>query len=480
MDKSLIQRFAPFRSSFALAKFICFSFLAITTGVMVYNAFQGPINRSLSPGMAGVALFGLVGGIFFLVDYGLAGRLSATLRNYDGLQVADKNYSAQKSLLGVIVVFLVLRLMATGLSSIWAGGEISDNLNKENVTDQYIDAALANDESQDLRITTAQAEADRLTGSEASRIEQATQKGDEEIARAIASGNPQQREMYRTNPAFFDNLNPNSQWTRGNERYIGRIRAAEANKEAYIRTERNATATAQALLYSTTADTTAGQFAAAMGISAVSAQNNLDLRRSRHRSMIIAFDWFCLFFGLLSVYLIHKIDVVTDRKPEERSFSYILSKYVDRKTAHFWDWLETALGVDLDGNGRIGSQQTLQLAAAANTGKKSNTNTPQNRRRIAFKQEETSGTDNGYDESLASPSKDYQAQTRKMLIQTHLGAYKNLKSQYHAWQGEERKGKRQSTKDNAVRQQYEKLGAMQFHIDRLNELGYQLPDSMLV
>ncbi|MEO0878007.1 MAG: hypothetical protein AAFY48_25680, partial [Bacteroidota bacterium] len=313
MDNSLTKRWAPWRSFFSLAQFICFGFLAITTAIMVFSAFREPIYSRLSEGSARIAMFVLVGGIYFLVDYGLGDRLRAFLRNWDGLDSTNTNFSAQRSLLGIVGLFLVLRLFGTGLSSIWAGGEISDGLNDQDVTSEYIDAVAASNETASLRLTTAQTEVDRQTRSEDQRIVDATNRGDEEIRRAIASGNPQQREMYRNNPAFFDNLNPNSQWTPGNQAYITRIRTAEANKQAYIDAEVSTTQNAQALLYSTTSDSTAGEFAAAMGTAAVSEQRNLEIRRSRHQSMIIAFDWFCLLFGLLSIYVVHKIDVVTDR-----------------------------------------------------------------------------------------------------------------------------------------------------------------------
>ncbi|MEL6356680.1 MAG: hypothetical protein AAFQ37_07080, partial [Bacteroidota bacterium] len=289
----LKQRWASWESFLRLTNWVFWQALAVTTGVMVYAAFSPVVQKHVPPNYQLYVLIAIILGIYFMVDHGLSPKIKAWFRNRHEIKDTAKTsheYRLQRSLLRVVFLFLLLRVAATALSSIWAGGEISQWTNQGDPTEDFRAAVSEHDAANTHRIDATKSDYEALRKSEGDRVAQSAQKGDLEIAAAIRKGNWHQREMYRTNPNFFNNLSPTSQWTPGNQEFIDRINKAKANKAAYIAEARGETRKAKDLYASAASTSNSNEFENAMSEAALLAIKLKDQRVKRHNRMVVWFD----------------------------------------------------------------------------------------------------------------------------------------------------------------------------------------------
>lgn len=352
------QRLAPYRSSFVVVDFICWNALAVTTGAMVVGAAKHPLQQNFGENYYPIVLAVTVAAVYLMVDFGLSGRFKNWLRDRYDLRTSQQHNQVLRRVSWLILLFLLVRIFATGLSSIWAGGEISEVINSGDPTQVYRNAIASNDSTTVMRLQTAQQEYDNLKHSENKRVTKATQEADQAIALAIAAGNPDQRRMFRENRNFFENLSPTSQWTPGNRKFYQGILNAEQQKRDAINSEQAKTQAAVAVLYATTTDTTATAFNNAMSKASTLALQRQQTRRNRHERMIIGFDIFSLFGGLFCSWIIVLIDVASGHQRDERNLSFLFGQLLHKLHCGFLDMVESLFGIDINGDGKIGLQSS--------------------------------------------------------------------------------------------------------------------------
>lgn len=501
------KRYAPYRTFFSILEKVCFTMLAITTSLMVYKAFGENIKSITGDAYYTLSIALIIGSIYFIVDHGLSSNIKKYLRDKWEIksQKAAPEYRAQRALLNTIFVVIAARLLLTGFSSIWAGDEIGAALHQGDPTATYRNQAAANDSLATAKTTLAESEYRKAESSEAQRVANAAAQGDRLIASAIASGNIHQREMYKTAPGFF-NKPPRGQYYADNKAYGQRISEAKAKKAQLIAAEQAVTQQAKNLFYGVSKDTTlAANNTVLYSLAAEAAQREAAAQR-RHTTMIKLVDWLFLIFGLISCIVLVRIERVTGYIPDDRSLGYILSALLEKWQKTAWDWIEEFTGLDLDGNGQIGS--TVPPSAPTLPGGayiKNLTSSPppviagDNNGRIVVEGFRRSGAaappppptlpntapaappppPPEKDELIISKSLAKEITEEEELalhIQALIGDFKHCRKQYFAWKNHREQSQKQTAIDNAQSKMDGLLKQMRYNLQCLQVAGADTRD----
>lgn len=195
-NEQVAQGLAKYRAMVWAVDFFSWKWLAVTTGVMVYSAFYGSVTTYFSPAMAHWVLAGIVLFFYMIIDQGIAETLGRIMKGpVEDAGQDERAFRAHKKLMHMMVLFLIIRLFATGLSSLWAGGEIGDMTTDDFNPTTYTTAAAMRDSTDRSRMGMATTELQQLRGTEAQRLAAAEAKGKAEVAAAVRTGNPSQQEM---------------------------------------------------------------------------------------------------------------------------------------------------------------------------------------------------------------------------------------------------------------------------------------------
>lgn len=502
------KRLLPYRSFLLLLNWLFWNCLAVTTAFMVASAADQPLRDNVPPEWYSIALSAIIAAVYGMVDWGLGGKIRAWIRDRMETKKPNqkneqeiKQYRLLNRISWMIFLFLTVRIFATGLSSIWAGGEISDAIHSSDPTEVYRKSIEQNNVTNATKLASADKEYDDLKASENSRIAKVSMNGDKAIARAISSGNKEQRDMYRTNPSFFNSLSPTSPWTPGNRKFIDRINAAKKAKSKAIEAEKQKTEAARQLKYSTTQDTSASAFSRAMSIASTNAVERQESRRNRHTWVIILFDWLCLGGGIICSYLIVMIDVATKKERDGRSLSYIFSIVGDRITRGFWNILENITGLDIDGDGEIGTTGKSSSSPSATIPTAVSPGAPMvhyliptpsevktERRPIGFDIGRSTSDPTAKPKKMITPlanvskplANDFSIQELTLLdADTHMSAYKDARKNYFAWKGyRDNKAVSPNAKASGQSRMNEYLQEMVRQEACLNALGVLVPERL--
>jgi hypothetical protein len=387
--------------------------------------------------------------IFYLViDHGLPETLERFIRGRKSLDQHQQVLKAHKKLLNLFILLFVVRLFATGLSSIWAGGEIGDMTTDDFNGDKYIASAALRDSTDNAKLSTATTELKELRNTEGQRVAAAEAKGKREIAAAVKTGNPSQQAMWKKNPGYF-NPPPRGQYYPQNKAFADRVHAAQANAERYVQEELGKTSGAQALLYNVSADTTSGQYLASLGSAADYERTKLEQTEGRRKNLVVISDVLAIIFGLFARGIKINLEEVTGQRNSPKNFSYIIAEAMENFRVWILELLESLLGVDLDGNGTVGTatnrmQQSNQIGFQMNG--RNNTNasyeepTPTPRRPIGFFSPSSPAPDTSTPDVSQWPPVATDTDYTKVEPSVLMLAYKEAKSNMKKWEAKQNNG----------------------------------------
>ncbi|NJC24823.1 hypothetical protein [Neolewinella antarctica] len=337
----------------------CFLFLATTTAALTYSSYREAVSGFLPDWAFITGLAFTIIGLYVIIDHRLDGDLldhwktKDQLRNAD-LRIADKQ-SARRYLRKRGAV-LWIRFALTLTSSIWAGSEISYLSTPPPDYDGYTTHITDHSERQAIRETEALASFRYVQSRHSGDVSSATRSGKRLVAAAVASGNPDQRSMYARNPGYFSPP-PRGKWYATNLAYAKRIDAA--------RTEQTK------LLAAATADLTEakGALARVQGSLASDSTATAILSLARHQvgsydatlasrtNFIILLDVVAALLGLLGLRIRYlRLKAAGWEEPAAKRNVYsLIAQWRDAQWESFLSQLEEWLGLDIDGNGTIGT-----------------------------------------------------------------------------------------------------------------------------
>ncbi|MEL6968810.1 MAG: hypothetical protein AAFO02_01470 [Bacteroidota bacterium] len=484
-NKQLAQDYAGIRVVMILVDFASWKWLAATTAIMVYGSFYNSVsNWIISPGWQMAVLLLIVGVFYLVIDHGLPETLERFIRGKKTVDQHTQVVKAHKRLLSLFILLFVVRLFASGLSSIWAGGEIGDLTTEDFSGDKYIASAALRDSTDNARLSVATTELQDLRGTLEERLAQARARGEKEIAAALKTGNQSQREMWKKRPSFFSPP-PQNQYYPQNKAFADRMHEAEANADSYIQEEKNKNSRAEDLVYGVSTDTTSGQYLASLGNAADAERSKLEIKESRRKRLVVISDLLAILFGLLARGIRINIDEVTGRKPNPKSLSYIMASAIEEFRVWLLELLESFLGIDIDGNGTIGSatnrinqQRRIGFQMATNTENPSSSQEPPPptaTNPIGYfvdKPWDSTEDDTSHHQELQWPPVATAPEMTNEDIEGMKMAYKHAKSSYRKWFTKEERG--DGTTETNEKNMAKWAGYMDHFKDRLAAQGIEV------
>lgn len=350
----MAQFYARLRAMMLVIDFASWRWLAITTGVMVYMSFENSVKLHVPPGYDYYVLAGIVLLFYIMIDHGLGEALGRYVRGRK-LTVSEEARQNHKRLLNYIFIFLLVRLLASALSSVWSGGEIGDLTTEDFDPTLFTSAVAERDSTEAARISSTEAEMAQLRNSEEQRLEQVAIDCAAETRKQYNSGTKSQREMWDCCRNFYENLQPSSKYYKTNKAFYERMLAAEAKCLEMEQAERAKTTNAETLYYAVSSDNSGGSYVDTLSMIAGGTARGLQVKEQRRTRMVIISDFLALILGVFSRIKIIHIDIVTDRKPDPRSISDVMARAMEKVRQRVLSFLEELFGVDLDGNGEVGS-----------------------------------------------------------------------------------------------------------------------------
>lgn len=352
VNQRLVQFFARFRAAMIFTDFVSWKWLAVTTGVMVYSSFQNSVSLYFNEWQAMLVLIGICMAFYGIVDHGLADTYSTWIKGRE-LRKEEQAIQQHSRILNYIFLFLFLRIFATTLSSVWSGGEIGDMTTKDFDPTVYTSAQAKRDSTENSKLNAASLERDKMRNSEEERLAIAESECNKRLRNALRTGNQSQRDMWKSNAGFFDNI-PRNKWYRGNKAFADRMHAAQAACGSLKQAEVDKTANAEQLYYAVSQDTSAGAYLSALGVAASQEQVKLKQQEAKRTNMVIIVDLIAVIVGLFARYILIKIEMVTGNTENPKTFAYFLSTFMEQCRVSILEFLEEITGLDLDKNGQVG------------------------------------------------------------------------------------------------------------------------------
>jgi hypothetical protein len=346
-NKFLIQS-KSIAIAISLTNWAAWKFLAATTAVFSY-AMLGEFLRAYLQGAwfyAGLAAGTLL--VYFLVDAGLTEMLRWAFQ-IKGTQMNK----AERAFSNFIVVLVVFKVCATMTSSLWAAPEMADAITSDDGQKQAIALLLQADSAQHRSLQQATDHLRRMEDTEAQRLQQARTEGGRIVEGAIATGNKWQRNSYRS-IGFSWLLSPANK-DRNDHAYAARIQAAQARATTLFDEARHRTTTAAAAVQAIGTDTTHQRKIGLLADVAEDEGASIKEKKNRRRGYIWLADILATLLGLFCTYLLALREKAGGVPLRAKTVASIFGTWADRSHDSFLAWLESILGVDIDGNGEIGT-----------------------------------------------------------------------------------------------------------------------------
>lgn len=356
-------------------KFAAFKFLAVTTAIFAWATFSRYFITSFGHTMALVLSTVAILVMYFLIDKGLDKLVEfvADERINPGSQDDQGNPKAKRWFFRTVVFLAVIRLLATGTTSIWGSYEIADYVTE--APDNTAALQQMQDENKSLETTrnslNKQLETARKT--EGNRLKQAKATGHaavesalskhprEEVRRGIRQG----QTWYMTTPKL--------------KKYRDGYLAAVKDSARIVQDEAGkAVSIESSLLALNTDGVKASQDTKSALVRVEEAKvEAYQAKKSRRTNFLIIADVLSVFFGLLSIITqaTFRAAVGVHSVTEEKNIEGILLAAMSKWWFALLNGLEKLLKVDLDGNGVIGmSANQVPVSGNGNSGNSSGTN----------------------------------------------------------------------------------------------------------
>lgn len=318
-----------------VGNWFCWQFLAFTTALFIYPMAKSSLLQHTTEDGARFWAVATCIIFYFIIDAGLSKMLEWQFKvERPKTVLSDKDKAAGKYI-SLVTLLIVVKLMATMTSSLWAAPEISDNLTNNDGEITVI--AEASQKDSDHRA--AQKEAFQLYTTLL-----ATQ--DERVKKAVANGDYWQRKSYEKQGfAWLLNRKNNDP---SDKAYALSIKAEmEKADKAYQH------------LLSFSKDSSHTVILSALARKAEREAQLYQERKERRTGYIWAFDILATILGLFFTYLKALREKAGAVVMKRKNVSAIFAAFFTNVYDAFMDWLEKFLGVDLDGNGSIGGQRIM-------------------------------------------------------------------------------------------------------------------------
>ena len=360
MDTRFLTNSKPVDTAFALVEWAAWKFLAITTAVMAFGLFDSFLSGKLSGAnltmsrTAGIFIF------FLMVDYGLSSMVRYIIRERRQM---DGN-PAKKVFINFLILLVIFRVVATATTSWWAAPEVAAVITAPGQEQTYIQEIAARDSLKTAREATTLSYLEKLEANEKNRIRQAEKDGAAIIAAAIASGNRWQRDSYKSQGFGWLNhpKNPDS----SDREYSRRIKAAQQKAADLVNAERTRTTEARQTFSTARQDTTGEKIANLLADMAASERTRYESTLKSRTVYLWIFDFVAVVLGLLMSYLRTQRRIAGGEPEPEKNLSATLSAAADKWQMDFLNWLESLLGVDINGDGTVGGV-TYAVSTVSNT-----------------------------------------------------------------------------------------------------------------
>lgn len=370
-NKQLQRRGATVYRLAGFIRWAAFKFLALTTSIFIWVSFYGYFSQKVGDIVAPALGVIAVVIMFFLIDKGLESLIEfiADERLSPSASEGPDGVKARQRFVNWVAIITVVRLLATGTTSIWGSFEIA-----EFVTDKPDGTAIVQQmSSENQTLETArnslskQLETARKT--EGNRVKQAKRDGHAAVNAAVAKhprpevqdGVRNMRGWYSTTPKL--------------RKYRDGVNAAKADSARMVSQEIASVKTLEAQLVALETDglKAANDIKSKLADLAAAMGRDYEVTKARRGNFLIVVDFLAVIFGLIAVWIraTYRAAVGQESELEERTLEGILWAAIRQYSNAFLAWLEGVLRIDVDGNGVIGTvgeTPVSELVPSAETG----------------------------------------------------------------------------------------------------------------
>lgn len=369
----------------ANVKFASFKFLAVTTGIFIWAAFHSYFVSKFGDLAANVMGFVAVLVMYTLIDKGLD-KLWAILFDEKINPRGDEggNSKARGWFFRIVFVLAFIRLLATGTTSVWGSYEIGDI-----TTNAPSDTTITNQLSQEnehlaASSSTIQGQLDRAMKTEDERVKKAKAQGHLKVDQALAL-HPDPRVGTGLRSGYkLKQRNGTGNWYMTTWK-VKKVReaflAAMQDSAALVHTEQAKVSDLEAALVAinTTGKASVDTLKQQLTFLSTEQWKAYQAKKTRRTHFLLIADALAIIFGLtgLLVMATYKAAIGDTSALEKKTLEGIMDAAWQKWKNKALDWLESLLGVDLDGDGDVGGvPQPVAVSQKQETGVSQGQETP--------------------------------------------------------------------------------------------------------
>lgn len=349
----------PIAIAISLTNWASWKFLAATTAVFSFAMLGEFLSGYFSGTQFYFFLFIGTGMVYLIIDAGLSTMLKWMFK-IKGTEMSK----SEKTFSHFIVLLLIFKVAATMTSSLWAAPEIADAITDNNTEKELIGHLLKTDSSQTRQEQEAAQRLYRLEATEADRIALAREEGQRLVDEAVRLGNHWQRSSFHK-IGFAWLLSADNDDTDDHD-YAHRIQAAQATAMQLIEEARNRTIMAAANVGAVVSDSTYHAKSTLLTNIAADEHQAFKNKKQRRKGYIWIADIFATLLGLFCTFLLALREKAGGVPIRTKNVGAVVGAFIEKTHADFINALENMLGVDIDGDGKIGGGETAKTTVSNN------------------------------------------------------------------------------------------------------------------
>jgi hypothetical protein len=366
-------------------RWAAFKFLAVTTGLFIWASFHGYFLAKVGPFWAMVLGVATVFAMFILIDKGLDTQVEFVAdEKMNPTKEAGDSAAAEKArkwFLWTAAGLMVLRLLATGTTSIWGSFEIA-----EFVTEKPDDAAIVRQmSSEGEQVEAARKSMEKQLSdakrTEKDRVKQAKQQGAAMVSASLTHPDPRVSSGFRQGQRWY-------MTTPKLKKYRTAYTKAVQDSAALVQAEISKVSGMETALadLNTSGLSKSQDIKSQLASVAVKEAENYEAIKGRRTSFLIIADFIAVIMGLIAIATQATFRAAVGRESvlEERTLEGIVWAALKKWNAAFLQWMEKLLGVDIDGDGKIGGVTETQRRDIRRQGETYGATASTDRRKIGF------------------------------------------------------------------------------------------------
>lgn len=344
----------------AVIQWAAFKFLAVTTAIFIWVSFHGYFTAKVGPQFSAVLGIVAVFVMFSLIDKGLDRLLEFLADEKMNPTEKDGNTKARAWFFRIVIFLAVIRLAATGTTSLWGSFEIADYVTEKPDETHITEAMERETEQLDKSRTSLEKQLSEARRTEAQRVKNAKVQGHHIVLASLTHPD------HRVNIGFQkavkrldDGEDAGWYWTTPKLRkYRDAYKKALVDSTALVSAELGKVSGLEASLLALNTDHLAKSQEVRDKLAAVAVKEveGYEAKKARRTNFLLIADFLAVLFGLLAVWVkaTYRAAVGMDSELEEKTLDGVLWAAVKKWSAAVVNWVEKMLGVDLDGDGTVG------------------------------------------------------------------------------------------------------------------------------